>query len=225
MDIRAVIFDLDGTLIQSPQVMIPIIVDVAQSSGLGTPADAAARLLRRWGTHFADLLQELWSPDETERLLCALRGRLSRQPVRVPAYPGALEALAVLCRCGASLVLHTNRRQDENLDGRLRDAGIDPRIFAAIHWPRNGQPPKPQRDALLRVLQHLLSRCIVWQHEEACVVSDQVDDAQMAFSCDCAFIGVLTGASTREDFAQLDSRGRLAIVDSVADVPAALARL
>lgn len=219
MVIRAVVCDFDGTLIDSPTTMIPIIITIAQRLGLSAPSEAAVR--RLWGMDFRAMLEQFWEPRFSKALHAALRSHLTDHPVRCSAYPGARETIRGLRRDGRAVVLHTNRRPEEHLDARLRDAGFGPEDFDLIAASREGIPPKPDPQSLLRVLHNLLTHCRINAHEEVCVVSDQTSDGEMALQCNCRFVGVLTGAASKEDFEPYLNRG-IRVVRSIADAPGAL---
>lgn len=216
MAIRAVVCDFDGTLIDSPTAMIPIIITIAQKLGLTVPSEAAVRCL--WGMDFRAMLERFWEPPFSKVLHAALRSHLTDHPVHCPAYPGACETIRGLRRDGRAVVLHTNRRPEENLDARLWEAGFELKDFDLIAASREGIPRKPDPQSLLRVLHHLLTHCRITAHEEVCVVSDQTGDGEMALACNCRFVGVLTGAATQQDFEPYLDRG-ICVVRSIADAP------
>lgn len=219
----AVIFDLDGTLIDSFTFGYKALCHAAAACGLTPPPHDLVR--SRWGTFWPQLFASLFpgaSSETATTLIEAWRAYEHVHPPTCPAIPGARGALQRIRAAGAITVLLTNRTRREGLEDRLMDAGIDQSLFKFIRFPMDAIPPKPHRRALDAVLDLLWCQFGIRNPASVCMVSDQQEDAIMAFACGCGFVGVLTGASTREDFERFDGRGVLCIADSIADVPAAL---
>lgn len=217
--IRAVVFDFDGTLIDSLTALIPVVQHVAKTLGLHVPSFEEIRPL--WGFDPDLLIGTLWPTVDARAFHTAWKEHERTHQLHCPPYPGAIAAIRRLRDREKVTVLHTNR--GVNLTERMRDAGFDASLFDFVQPRLDGVPPKPDVRALGRVLAHLAEVFGIAPPETTCVVSDQVHDANMALACGCRFIGVLTGAATEEDFAPLHTRG-IIVVPSIADVPSALDR-
>lgn len=209
------VFDLDGTLIDSALDGIPALIRVARA--LDLPPRSAEEIRRQWGRPVANMLQTLWPDADPEEIDRAWGEDSRTRSITHPPIAGARQALELIRSPQMVCVLHTNRRRGESLEPILQAAEIAPTLFAFIQTPDDGAPPKPDPASLRAILTRLARDWKITEPRSICVVSDRVEDAWMALTCRCHFIGVLTGAATREDFLRFNAQ--LSVVDSIADVP------
>lgn len=222
MDVQTVVFDLDGTLIDSFPGGFRNCCIVA--GRLGWPAPDEARLCRLWGVDPDTILQTLYPGRDPAVFRYVWRLVEPDGVAPPPAFPGTLAAIRELTAAGLSLCIHTNRSADDQAAQRLADAQLDPTDFLFLQTRPEGAPAKPDPRALRAVLERL--QVPPHQAHRVLVVSDRRDDGEMAHACGCRFVGVLSGAHTAEDFAPLAERGAIAaLIPSVADLPLLLAHL
>lgn len=214
--VRAVVFDFDGTLIDSLTEGIAIMKQIVRVIGCAEPDWCLVR--KRWGLYWEQLVREVFPAVDPLEFRSAWSVLDRSRRGRFPPYPGARTSVEALRKAGYVLALHTNRGPSEHLDERLQEADLPRELFHFVRTPEDGIPLKPDSRSLQVVLQHLADTYGIRDAARTCVVSDQTFDAEMALNCGCAFIGVLTGAATREDFAPYEKRGVI-VVPSVADVP------
>lgn len=217
---RAVVFDLDGTLIDSAGDIADVLNeclaedDIApfDEPAVATMIGGGARVLveraldRLGRRQEAELLERLFQKFATRyEALGAGRSR---------PFPGAVDALAMLHAQGAGLAICTNK--PEHITARvLADLGLS-RWFGAVIGESPRLPRKPAPDMLLAALEGLGAR-----PEDAVMVGDSAADIGTAKAANVRSIAVTFGYTTippRE-------LGADAVIERFDELEAALARL
>ncbi|WP_181151973.1 MULTISPECIES: HAD family hydrolase [unclassified Arthrobacter] len=189
----AVIFDLDGTLLDTPLGIVHVVKLTAEQLGLAAPSDAAIRAM------IGKPLQEMfisfgWPASTSEQSLTIFRSLFSEHVVSVasslvlPGMRRSLEALAADHRLGVatSKVLHS-------AEEILTAAGLR-EYFVVVLGADSVANPKPAPDMALLAASHL------GVSPGSCsVVGDSVHDMQMAVSAGMGAIGVTWGVDTPHD--------------------------
>lgn len=167
--IRAVLYDFDGTLADTTELIMrsyrhTMTVHLGEAppdeewlSGFGTPLEAQ---IRRFARSDAEHLAML----DTYRVYQSREYR-----VLVRAFPGAPEAVAALARRGISLAIVTSRHRESTLRG-MELCGLTDH-FPQIVTPEDVTHPKPHPEPVL----HALDRLGV-APEEAVFVGDSPHD-------------------------------------------------
>jgi phosphoglycolate phosphatase len=155
MTIRSLIFDLDGTLIDSARLTGLIIDEMLAARGIAAQADRA--LIRQMDAIGG------------EAMIAAVMGRYTRDPAadlaefrarhRIAdtpadlAFPGVTDCLAELVEAGVKLAICSNKPQYlcEKILTNLR---LD-RHFTTIVGSDAGRPKKPAPDAVNLILEQL----------------------------------------------------------------------
>ena len=214
----AVVFDLDGTLIDSAGDIahalnralairnLPAfsVEQVKEMIGGGVPK-LVERALHRHGVPDAGLLP--FAADFVEYY----RENLT---TRTTLYPGAVELLARLKREGRRLGLCTNKQHELTVEA-IGQLGIA-KYFLAVAGERPGHPHKPDAAPLLGVLSKLGAA-----PENAIMVGDSAADVGCAKAAGAASAAVDYGYS-RTPAAEL---GADAVIARLEDLPACLAAL
>lgn len=150
MGTRAILFDLDGTLIDSIELILSsyhhtmlkhrgsIPPDEIWLSGLGTP-------LRRQLQKFTDDPAELDAMAETYRL-----HNLEHHDRLVRAYPGTVDAVRQLKERGALLAVVTSKLREGALRG-LHRCGFDG-LFETLVCADEVQRPKPHPEPVIKAV-------------------------------------------------------------------------
>lgn len=150
-----IIFDLDGTLVDSAPTCAAILSEMLGERGSGhvVQASDARALLTRGG---ADLVGPLLgsSPDDLAGDLAEFRSRYAARRTPVDClYPGVIEGLRTLARTGARMAVCSNKPQSL-CDKIVTDLALDPYLPVVI-GSVDGVPMKPAPDLALKALGQL----------------------------------------------------------------------
>lgn len=209
--VRAVLFDLDDTLIDSTRNYVKTMWRTCDELGLPRPAEARLKAgFVTWRDHVEAIF-----PDVAFEAF-ATQYRIHAHEIPYPAIPGALDVLEELAHCQLGIV--TNR--DKGLCGlRMSQAGIDASHFDFIHTVEDLPAAKPHPQAL----EPAISRVAPLAREEILYVGDRGDDARVAQSAGVGFVAVLTGVMGADAFVALGV-SQACILDSVSELPSYLRR-
>ena len=205
MRYRLVVFDWDGTLVDSAAIIVEAIQRACGDLGLAVPDDAAARYVIGLGLH--DALRHV-APSLAENDYPQLSARyrvhyLGRDP-EIPLFPGVARMLDSLAERGHMIAVATGKSR-RGLDRALEQNGIGHR-FIATRCADEGAP-KPDPDMLL----HLMERLGVLP-SETLMIGDTTHDLMLAWNARVDAVAVAYGAHPRSALAEETA---LAIVDSV----------
>jgi phosphoglycolate phosphatase len=188
--LKALLFDLDGTLVDTPQA----IVDVTQETlaalgrapadpqqirdGIGLPLPVALAELLGTGllgaAEAVEIYRMLWRKQVTPRV-----------PTLV--YPGVHQGLEELAALGLRFAVVTGKAQD-GADGTVDAAGLRPLIEVALGYT-SVPNPKPAPDLALEALRRMRLDA-----RDAAVVGDTTLDLEMATAAGLRSIAVTYGA-------------------------------
>ncbi len=193
MPLEHVIFDLDGTLVDSVTTSTEIINMMLASRGCNTPiGDAMVRPYVSVGAApmMAALLGEFCTDPELDIL--EFRRCYAELPTPEKAlFPGVVEGLAALQDAGLELAICSNKPQ--NLCEKvLRETGILG-LFQTVVGGRPGVPAKPAPDLLNMVLH----RCGATS-STSLFVGDSGIDEEVAASLGVSFAAVTYGYGGQE---------------------------
>ena len=215
---RAFIFDLDGTLIDSLEDIGQACNDVLASHGYPVHPLPAYRFYVGRGFHklVNDALPEgeaaKLSSDQLTALIAEARARYGENMcVRTKPYAGITEALHQLADDGHALAVLSNKPDDLTVELVRRYFPDVP--FALVRGGRDGVPLKPEPDAPLDMLRHM-----DFLPERSFYVGDSNVDIFTARNAGMISIGVAWGFRGADEL-------RAAQADHVIDTPEALTRL
>ncbi len=218
--VEAVLFDLDGTLIDSVPIYLNLIAEVLDTLGLPQVSRQAVVIGLRDGNFNWQAVLPKGDPDRVKKLAVTAQNlvpeiipRMFRQDLKL--IPGADVALALLSSDGYRISLVTSTpRQNLAIKFRLlRENGCD-RYFEAIIDADDVKARKPAPDGLLACCRKMNVA------SENCVyVGDTRADMQAANAAGMLPVAVLTGF---DDAAALVAEGLAAIIPSVTGLPTIL---
>jgi len=213
MALRAILFDLDGTLVDASEVIADGIVELAGEHGLRVPdrAWAAARV----GFSPVETWQLLGAEDPATMSELFRERYLPRLPERTRVLPGAREAVLELAGRGLALGLATTRRTDSATE-TLRVAGL----LQAVRFVGGGdlvERHKPDPEVVNLVLARLGCTPI-----EALMVGDTTADVAAAHAAGLPCWAVLGG--THDEATLREAGADLILSGGIGELLAALDR-
>ena len=190
----AVLFDLDGTLIDTVQIRIDAWVEVFAEERIPTTRDALAPLMgidgRRLVRQVAEAAGREVDEETAERIDRRCGEIYDRRNTSPTPLPGVREVVATIEARGLRWSIATSSRK-EQVAASVRALGLDhePIITDASHV----EHAKPEPDLLLRAAEDLgVDPAACWY------VGDSIWDMQAAVAARMAAIGVLAGSAVDE---------------------------
>lgn len=209
-----IVFDWDGTIIDSTAVIVRSIQEAARDLGLPVPADSIASHVIGLGLTDAlslavPRLQRADYPRMVERYVAHWRTHEGD----LVLFPGVRDLLAELRQRQYLLAVATGKSR-AGLDRSLAHGALS----AAFDWTRcadeTQSKPHPQ------MLHELMQRFEV-PPQRTLMIGDTTHDSQMASNAGVPAVSVTYGAHPR---AQLETLAPRVVVDSVAELSAWLAQ-
>ena len=217
--IRLVVFDCDGTLVDSQHVIVETMRRVFAGKRLPPPEAEAVR--RVVGLSLATAIATLWpqgADDEVAALTKDYRktflGLRAQPEHHEPLYPGAAEAVAALDEAGYLLGVATGKSR-RGLNATLERFGLLER-FVTLQTADDA-PSKPHPG----MLERAMAEAGAGTHETV-LVGDTTFDVEMAVNAGVAALGVGWGYHEAHE---LRAAGARAIVGSFAELGDAIAAL
>lgn len=192
--LRTVLFDLDGTLIDSIQLILDSYHHTLQVHGI--PPRTSRQWLDGIGTPLRVQFRE-WAHDEVqmEAMIATYREyNLAHHDSRVTVYPGVVEMVHAVRAAGCRTGVVTSKNRSGALRG-LRLAGLEQAMDVVI-GADDVEQPKPHREPLDRALERLGAA-----HAGAVYVGDSVHDMHAGRNAGVQTAAVLWGPFGRTDLA------------------------
>ena len=202
--VKAIIFDLDGTLVDSSAFTLKRHELAARKLGLEPPEWGDFRKLS--GNSWHNILKTIWPQVDPEEFIAVyLTTNVGKYPP-VKGAVGAVKSLVGHYRLGVLTGTPGARGRE-----KLVDAGFDLGWFEFVHGEEDLEFGKPDGRAFSKALE-ILSL----DPKEIVYVGDTANDYASAKAAGINFIGVLTGYGIPEDF------GGARFISSVTELPSAL---
>lgn len=192
--LRAVLFDIDGTLVDSNDLHAEAWSEAFGSVGIDVPAH---RVRPHIGKGSDQLLPAFCSPDEQKRFgkqLSEKRKQIfkERREGRVSVFPGVRQLFERLHADGIRIALATSATAEE-LAFHRKLLGLDS-LISEVTSADDVEHSKPAPD----VFQAALEKCAI-SPDEALVIGDTPYDAEAASRAHIATVGLLCGGFALED--------------------------
>jgi HAD superfamily hydrolase (TIGR01549 family) len=215
-----IIFDLDGTLIDSVDLYYSILCEGCQELGLDRPPREKVLDVMGRGTGFWEAWEELMSAMELdvgkeelrEKCLLVLEEIWQRRYDReVKFFPGAVELLSRLQAAGIRMGIVTSSFYKKKMN-LFTENSLDPSsLFRSVITRSDTLKNKPNPEPVQQCLQKLEV-----PEAECICVGDSPCDIVAGREAGLITVGVLTGTGTRQS---LSKEGADAILDAVTELP------
>jgi phosphoglycolate phosphatase len=203
-----IVFDWDGTLVDSTNLIGEVLQHACRDLGLTVPSDVDARYVIGLGLADAmKLVAPELPPDRYRELGARYREHYLAREAEIPLFAGAREMLADLDGAGYLLAVATGKTR-AGLDRSLARIGLQG-VFHSTRCADEGLP-KPHPDMLL----HLMDRLEV-SPRQTLMIGDTTHDLDVAEGAGASGLAVTYGAHPPEELAL---REPLATVHSVAEL-------
>lgn len=204
-----IVFDLDGTLIDSEAKILRCLAAAAADLDFAEPGAAAARNIIGLGMEEAltSLFPDI-TPPQREQFFARFREHyLYLDDTRLDLFPGVSHGLTELAQAGYLLAIATGRPR-RGLDRVLSEAGLQQLFVATRCADEATSKPHP------RMLKEILAKTDT-APRQAIMVGDTVYDLQMARGAGVDALAVSYGVHERE---RLLEEGPVGCVDSFGEV-------
>ena len=203
---RAVVFDWDGTLVDSTGLIAESILQAADDAGVPVPDRGLASHVIGLGMMdaLARVVPDL-PPARIPDFVSRFQFHYRRREGEIRFFPGARALLDMLRARGVLLAVATGKTH-AGLARSLEIAGLEAHFTATRCADQTRPKPDP---AMLHELQEILAL----DPAQMVMVGDTSHDLQMAVSAGVAGVGVAYGAHPR---AELERLNPLAVFESVA---------
>lgn len=204
------IFDWDGTLMDSAGYIVNALQRASEDLGLPVPTDRESRQIIGLGlTQALETLHPDLDAARYPELVEAYRRHYLGNDHLIPLFDGVVEGIADLAARGFTLAVATGK-SSVGLSRALEVSGLGPHFAATRCADQTHSKPHPAM--VLELLDQLM-----FEPERALVIGDTSHDLLMASNADVARLAVSYGAHERAD---LEPHAPLAVLDSFAEVHA-----
>lgn len=184
---QLLVFDWDGTLMDSAAAIAASIQAACRDVGLEAPSDEAARHVIGLGLNEAlNMLLPGLSAPTAEALVARYRCHFLSRDAEIPLFPGAPEAVRALCERGFLLGVATGKSR-RGLERALEATGLKP-FFRATRCADECFS-KPHPAMLLELMDELGAGT-----DNTLMIGDTTHDLQMAQNAGVAALGAAYGA-------------------------------
>ena len=152
--IDAVVFDLDGVIVDSEQIWDDVRVQFVRESGRPFPEEATRDMMGmsspEWSRYLVERLGVPGTPEQAGAEV--VRRLLARYEQQLPLIPGVVEAVRrIAARWPVAIASSSN---PEVIDVVLRESGLEPVVRAAVSSEDVGRG-KPAPDVYLEAVRRL----------------------------------------------------------------------
>jgi HAD superfamily hydrolase (TIGR01509 family) len=194
MKYKAVLLDIDGTLIDSNDAHAEAWVDVGREFGYDIDFNHVRWLIGMGGDKVLPELTRLQEDSEVGKKILERRGEIFRGKYlpKLEPFPGTRELLQKMAKDGLTLVVATSASEDD-LQGLLKQAGIEDLIDHAANSD-DAEESKPAPDIVEAALKRAKA-----SPDEAIMIGDTPYDVAAATRAGVTVIAFTSGGWEEED--------------------------
>jgi HAD superfamily hydrolase (TIGR01509 family) len=206
--VRAVLFDVDGTLVDSNDAHARAWVEAFAEAGIRVSYDEVRRAIGMGGDKLMPAVARVSEDSPEGKRISKRRQEIFAQKYlpHIRPLPGASDLVKALKARGHTVVAASSAKEDE-LRPLLKIAGVDTLLDAATSSD-DAEESKPDPD----IVQAALTRAHA-QPDEAIMIGDTPYDVKAARAAGVRVIALRSGGWTDEDL-----RGAEAVYDDPADL-------
>ena len=209
--VKAIVFDVDGVLIDSTKIIVEAYEETAEKLGLRIPSPFEVAGLM--GRPLSEIVEILWPGSNAELYMKEYRKLFMDESLVIPGIEGAVDAVRRIRECGFRVGILSGKIAFF-IEKHLKEAGFDMNWFEVVVSFETTKKHKPDPEPLLFAIDKLGVK-----PEEAIYVGDAISDYECARDAKVEYFAVLTGSSRRVDLERLRVRN---VVKSVVELPACM---
>jgi len=206
--IKAIVFDVDGVLINSNKIIVEAYQKTAEKLGLRIPSPH--EVVGLMGRPLFEIVKILWPRSDVELYMKEYRRLFMDENLVIPAIEGAVDAVREIRESGCRIGVLSGKIAFF-IKKHLREAGFNIDWFEVIVSFETTKKHKPDPEPLLFVINQLDVK-----PEETIYVGDAISDYECASDAKVEYFAVLTGSLGREDLERLGVKN---IINSVVELP------
>ncbi|MHC4777024.1 MAG: HAD family hydrolase [Planctomycetota bacterium] len=211
-EVKAVLFDLDGTLIDSSEDIAFSVQESLRICGHEVPS--RAEIMPYMGSPLGETMKDLdpgLTDEDVESVFSAFRQHYPRHWLEHTApYEGVMDTLPELAKTFTLAVVTTKRQVQA--DGLTAELGMED-FFAHIQGWSEGLRHKPDPDLILKTVEALNV-----SPGDAVMVGDTFRDVLAGKNAGCRTIAVTYGVGTEAELSELNPDGLARSFAEVADL-------
>lgn len=208
MKISTIIFDVDGVLIDSNEVVSNAYKKTAKMLGLRIPSDR--EISRLMGKPLEKIVRILWPKSNPNPIIKTYRRLFMDEKLVINPVDDAPKIVKKLKDSGFKLGIISGKMKFF-IDKHLREAGFDLNLFDVIVSFETTEKHKPDPEPILFACKNLGVK-----PEEVLYVGDSLFDYECANSGKVNYVAALTGSLGERELKKIGVRN---ILNSVSDLP------
>jgi len=206
--IKAIVFDVDGVLIDSNKIIVEAYQKTAEKLGLRIPS--SHEVVGLMGRPLSKITKILWPKSNVELYMKEYRSLFMDENLVIPAVKGAVDAVREIRESGFRVGVLSGKTLFF-IKKHLREAGFNINWFEAMVSFETTKKHKPDPEPLLFVINQLDVK-----PEEIIYVGDAISDYECARDAKVEYFAVLTGSLRRKDLEKLGVKNT---INSVVELP------